>query len=301
MNWGDALWLELHRLARDEHCPRVKSLFGKVFKKAELVYMAQQKTRLAPRLIRQLVANGRKVLVFFERIVSAESVGEDTPRQMAITAERDLADGDRIECFIYHSELSEVERARVLDNFREAGPSALLACRALNEGLDVPTVDAAIIVASTQSQRAMIQRIGRTLRQNASKQRPLITILHARGTNDDNVRVGVDDSYFAGPARIFDTGPNEWYDVINTLSRTGDPPVRWRCIYNRDENVEDLVPRLGELANGSPVRLERSGKPVVEGVVEGVTRKPPRVVINDQNYSISDIVRVSVREVNTRD
>jgi hypothetical protein len=147
----------------------------------------------------------------------------------------------------------------------------------------------------------MIQRIGRTLRQNASKQRPLITILHARGTNDDNVRVGVDDSYFAGPARIFDTGPNEWYDVINTLSRTGDPPVRWRCIYNRDENVEDLVPRLGELANGSPVRLERSGKPVVEGVVEGVTRKPPRVVINDQNYSISDIVRVSVREVNTRD
>jgi superfamily II DNA or RNA helicase len=41
--------------------------------------------------------------------------------------------------------LKDRERDETLKRFCSAGPSALLACRALDEGLDVPTVDGAIL------------------------------------------------------------------------------------------------------------------------------------------------------------
>ena len=75
-------------------------------------------------------------------------------------------------CRVLHSGLDQKERKSVLDEFRVNGVSALLTCRVLDEGLDVPQIDAALLVASTQSRRQRIQRIGRALRKGDGNKTP---------------------------------------------------------------------------------------------------------------------------------
>lgn len=56
------------------------------------------------------------------------------------------------------------EREEVLANFRRGKLRALVSCRVLNEGLDVPDAEVAIIVGGTAQQREHVQRVGRCLR-----------------------------------------------------------------------------------------------------------------------------------------
>ena len=66
-------------------------------------------------------------------------------------------------------EVSRRERERALDAFRCGGLRVLVSSRVLNEGIDVPDADVAIIVGGTQGQREHVQRIGRLLRPRPGK------------------------------------------------------------------------------------------------------------------------------------
>ena len=55
----------------------------------------------------------------------------------------------------------------------------LVCCRALDEGVDVPESDVAIIAASTASSRQRIQRIGRVIRVHKDKNKAKIYTLYA--------------------------------------------------------------------------------------------------------------------------
>jgi superfamily II DNA or RNA helicase len=61
-------------------------------------------------------------------------------------------------------EVSRTERARVLAAFRQGELRALVSARVLNEGIDVPDADVAIIVAGSHGKREHVQRVGRLLR-----------------------------------------------------------------------------------------------------------------------------------------
>jgi superfamily II DNA or RNA helicase len=61
-------------------------------------------------------------------------------------------------------EISRAERARALEAFRTGELRALVSARVLNEGIDVPDADVAIIVAGTRGEREHVQRVGRLLR-----------------------------------------------------------------------------------------------------------------------------------------
>jgi superfamily II DNA or RNA helicase len=56
------------------------------------------------------------------------------------------------------------EREGALAQFRAGGLRALVSARVLNEGLDVPDAEVAIIVGGTQGEREHVQRVGRLLR-----------------------------------------------------------------------------------------------------------------------------------------
>ena len=73
------------------------------------------------------------------------------------------------------------ERRAVLDAFRDGHIRALVSARVLNEGIDVPDADLAIIVAGTQGEREHVQRVGRLLRPRAGK-RALVYELVCSGT-----------------------------------------------------------------------------------------------------------------------
>jgi superfamily II DNA or RNA helicase len=61
-------------------------------------------------------------------------------------------------------DVSRVERGQALDAFRRGELRALVSARVLNEGIDVPDADVAIIVGSTLGEREHVQRVGRLLR-----------------------------------------------------------------------------------------------------------------------------------------
>ena len=56
------------------------------------------------------------------------------------------------------------ERKEILDRFREGKYRAIIASDVLNEGVDVPDANVAIILAGSASQREYVQRLGRILR-----------------------------------------------------------------------------------------------------------------------------------------
>ena len=61
-------------------------------------------------------------------------------------------------------DVSRSERERALTAFRSGELRALVSARVLNEGIDVPDADVAIIVGGTHGEREHVQRVGRLLR-----------------------------------------------------------------------------------------------------------------------------------------
>jgi superfamily II DNA or RNA helicase len=62
------------------------------------------------------------------------------------------------------------ERAQALQRFSEGKLRILVSARVLNEGIDVPAADIAIVVGGSQGSREYIQRVGRVLRPSQGKQ-----------------------------------------------------------------------------------------------------------------------------------
>lgn len=78
-------------------------------------------------------------------------------------------------------DIARKERDEVLERFRAGTVRALVSARVLNEGLDVPDAEVAIIVGGTLGEREHVQRVGRLLRPREGK-RAVAYELVARGT-----------------------------------------------------------------------------------------------------------------------
>lgn len=75
------------------------------------------------------------------------------------------------------------ERRRFLDAFGAGQLKVLVTTRVLNEGVDMPEAEVAIVVAGTSTVREAVQRLGRILRPGAGKQAVLYELV-AAGTSE---------------------------------------------------------------------------------------------------------------------
>jgi superfamily II DNA or RNA helicase len=66
-------------------------------------------------------------------------------------------------------DIGKKERARALHRFSAGELRILVSARVLNEGIDVPAADVAIIVGGSQGSREYVQRVGRVLRPSEGK------------------------------------------------------------------------------------------------------------------------------------
>jgi superfamily II DNA or RNA helicase len=78
-------------------------------------------------------------------------------------------------------DIGKKERARALQRFSTGELRILVSARVLNEGIDVPAADVAIIAGGSQGSREYIQRVGRVLRPSEGK-RAIVYDLITRGT-----------------------------------------------------------------------------------------------------------------------
>ncbi|MDX1612485.1 MAG: helicase-related protein, partial [Candidatus Thermoplasmatota archaeon] len=143
-----------------------------LFRRARIVKNAAGKERVFDDLCQRL--DEKKTIVFGEEIAFAERLAQ-------------IAEDAGLPTYIYHSKLPDQEREATLAAYRSTERGVLFAVRALDEGLDVPDADVAVLAASSTSERQHIQRRGRVLRPLHDRRK--LAELH------DFYVVGVDDAW----------------------------------------------------------------------------------------------------------
>lgn len=107
----------------------------------------------------------KRIIIFHEKINAANQI-------VKLIEERGFS------ATIYHSKIGEQLRRNNLALYRKGIYSVLVTCKALDEGLNIPDTDLAIISSSTASTRQRIQRLGRVLRQTTNKKNAEIYTLY---------------------------------------------------------------------------------------------------------------------------
>ena len=113
-----------------------------------------------------------RAIVFTQSIAASEEVA----RRLA---------GRGIEAGVIHSGLSPRLRSDVLHRFASGALRVVSAPRVLDEGVDVPAADLAVIVGASRSRRQMIQRMGRVLRRKPDGRLARLAVLFVEGTVED--------------------------------------------------------------------------------------------------------------------
>ena len=69
------------------------------------------------------------------------------------------------------------ERSEILRLFREGSYGAIVTSKVLNEGVDIPEADVAIVISGSGSTREHVQRLGRILRKRDGKRAVLYELV----------------------------------------------------------------------------------------------------------------------------
>lgn len=132
----------------DAHPDRylISAFFVACFRRASIYHLGENKVQVLREAIRILSPYGGRVLVFFERIYSADLAGD----LLEIDHNADLSTRLRANeygfpwCKVLHSETPTAERDQIINEFGNPGNRILIACRSLDEGFDIPGVDSGL-------------------------------------------------------------------------------------------------------------------------------------------------------------
>lgn len=149
--------------------------------RAEVLGDAQAKAGVIRQLAPLMVDGG--TLIFTSRIQTAEDLAS-------------LLRGEHLAMAAIHSETDRAERRAVLTKFRHHQLHGVVAPRILDEGIDVPEADLALVLSATSNRRQMIQRMGRVLRLKKDGRLARFVLLYVRGTSEDPVGGDAHESFF---------------------------------------------------------------------------------------------------------
>ncbi|MGH9098823.1 MAG: DEAD/DEAH box helicase, partial [Acidimicrobiales bacterium] len=118
------------------------------------------------------IGDATRAIVFTQTIAASERAADRL-------AGRGLRTG------VVHSKLGGQDRRNVLGRFATGELDAIAAPRVLDEGVDVPAADLAVISGASRSRRQMIQRMGRVLRRKPDERRARFAVLFVEDTVED--------------------------------------------------------------------------------------------------------------------
>ena len=163
---------QLQRLAAmDYDCSSIaKTALILMYRRRTLCHMATERPLGAISIVKALPTHSR-IILFCERIYAAEQLHRDLLEQYPGAAG------------LYHSKMADHTRRDILERYKHGSLRLLICCKALDEGLDIPSTDAGIIVSSSMSARQRVQRLGRMLRH--SKEIKRIYYLYIGESSED--------------------------------------------------------------------------------------------------------------------
>jgi superfamily II DNA or RNA helicase len=119
----------------------------------------------------------RRTLVFTDTVEQADDAAAELCRA-GLAAET------------VHGGLPSEKRRIRLAQFRRGRIDALVAPRVLDEGVDVPDADVALVLSAFRTRRQLIQRLGRVLRRKPDGAVATLVLAHAVDTHEDPRRGG---------------------------------------------------------------------------------------------------------------
>ena len=136
------------------------------------------------------LADAERAIVFTQSIVAAERAAA-------------LLTGCGLQIEAFHSGLEPLERRSTLRRFAAGGVRVLAAPRLLDEGIDVPAAEVAVIMGASRSRRQMIQRMGRVLRRKPDGRLARFAIVFVEGTVEDP-RSGAHEAFLEEVVEVAD-------------------------------------------------------------------------------------------------
>ena len=153
-----------------------------LIRRSRIAKKASAKAPLAAEIVSSNFSLGQRWLVYCEDVDHMERVAAEM-KLRGITPT------------LYYSAM-EGEKARTLQWFSDTG-GVILAVRCLDEGIDIPSVSHALILASSQNPRQFVQRRGRILRKAPGKHVAVLYDVLVLPVDDEDDPIGALESEFA--------------------------------------------------------------------------------------------------------
>jgi superfamily II DNA or RNA helicase len=160
---------------RRRHDPRVaacREYLSRVRARRDVAAQAAGKLDVVAALAPGLAAHADRSLVFTDTVDQAEAAARLLSRA-GLPAET------------VHGDLPDRQRRIRLAQFRNGNLRVVAAPRVLDEGVDVPAADVAVVLAAFRTRRQMIQRLGRVLRRKDDGRPARLVVAYAKGTRED--------------------------------------------------------------------------------------------------------------------
>jgi superfamily II DNA or RNA helicase len=128
-----------------------------LIKRANIIKSASEKVEIANQVVSKEYSANERWIIYCQ-----------DERQLSLVYNTIKKSNPHLNVLQYHSGMNSDERDRTLRYF-ELKPSIIVSIRCLDEGVDVPAADGALILASSTNPREYIQRRGRVLRKAKGK------------------------------------------------------------------------------------------------------------------------------------
>ena len=187
---------ELQRLAKQNDASALAYL-GQVQRRQQLIRRARGRADFVAWLVYNLRPD--RAFVFHSTIDGADWIAEQLH-----------AAG--IPAAAHHSLKSKAERKELLRQFSIGDLRVLTAARTLDEGIDAPDAELAVIASGSSVKRQRIQRMGRVLRRSPHKHVARILVVYVEGSREDPTARDEGDAYAEAMESI---GRASWFSWPN--------------------------------------------------------------------------------------
>jgi len=142
---------------RDEDASSLaKSIIIKLLERQNILYNASSRLSAVISLV-DILNKDKKIMIFTERITQTNAL-------FSILNKKYFGKVSH-----FHSKMEESEKQFSLESYRSGITNILITCKALDEGLNIPSSDIGIILSGNSQERQRIQRLGRILRKIKGK------------------------------------------------------------------------------------------------------------------------------------
>jgi superfamily II DNA or RNA helicase len=147
---------KLIRTEEEDISNLAKSIIIKFLQRQNILYNASSRLSAVIGLV-EILNKNKKIMIFTERITQTNALFSVLNSKYSGKVAR------------YHSQMQESEKQFSLESYRIGQTNILITCKALDEGLNIPSSDIGIILSGNSQERQRIQRLGRILRKVKGK------------------------------------------------------------------------------------------------------------------------------------